>query len=388
MNVRSFFVGALLVAGVMPLAAHWSSLAGNRTVAVSGLRPAEVQADALARVDWPTHFRDRPLTPLPLSELELRFARRFPGAIARFSDGERVLILRRVDRPTRQLHPATDCFAALGYSIDRPRPSADVDGVAVELFHRHARRSQPARLRAHRGLRRKDLDRCVVVVLGGAVRRRTLVGDDRGRVDPMTPARATLVVATAGLLLLISLAGALGVMVLANGVLATAAPAWSTEVRWAGRSVRVSVPGLVRLSTAPGVAHLIDGRSLQTPAGHVSFRRDGAALIAHCAPCRWQHDALATTPLVLTSVELRAERSGALVTGWLRVDQCAGRLHGRTCGRQHPRALATAADRSATSLRGIRECGSGGCSRADRRDARRGRAAAVAAAIRVIELSG
>ncbi len=134
MNVRSFFVGALLVAGVMPLAAHWSSLAGNRTVAVPWLRPAEVQADAPARVDWPTHFRDRPLTPLPLSELELRFARRFPGAIARFSDGERVLILRQVDRPTRQLHPATDCFAALGYSIDRPRPSADADGVAWSCF--------------------------------------------------------------------------------------------------------------------------------------------------------------------------------------------------------------------------------------------------------------
>ena len=137
----------------------------------------------------------------------------------------------------------------------------------------------------------------------------------------MTPRRLALVIAAAGLLLLIGLGGALGVMVLANGVLATAAPAWSTEVRWAGRSVRVSVPGLVRLATAPGVAHLIDGRSLQTPAGRIAFRRDGAALIARCAPCRWQHDALASAPLVLTSVELRAERSGALVTGWLSVDQ-------------------------------------------------------------------
>ena len=80
-------------------------------------------------------------------------------------------------------------------------------------------------------------------------------------------------------------------------------------------------PESVRLATAPGVAHLIDGRSLQTPAGRIAFRRDGAALIVHCAPCRWQHDALASTPLVLTTVELRAERSGALVTGWLRVDQ-------------------------------------------------------------------
>jgi len=133
--------------------------------------------------------------------------------------------------------------------------------------------------------------------------------------------RLALVIAAAGLLPLIGVGGALGVTMFANGVFATAAPAWSTEVRWAGHSVRVSVPGLMRLATAPGVAHLIDGRALQTPAGRIAFRRDGAALIARCAPCRWQHDALASVPLVLTSVELRAERSGALITGWLSVDQ-------------------------------------------------------------------
>jgi hypothetical protein len=64
-------------------------------------------------IEWPTHFRDQPLTQLPLGEVEQRFARRFPGAIARFTDGERVLIVRQVTRPTRQLHPATDCFRAL-----------------------------------------------------------------------------------------------------------------------------------------------------------------------------------------------------------------------------------------------------------------------------------
>jgi len=136
----------------------------------------------------------------------------------------------------------------------------------------------------------------------------------------MTRRRLAFVIVAIGLLL-IGLGGAIGVMVLANGVLATAAPTWSTEIRWAGLSVRVSVPGLVRLATAPGVARLVDGYALQTPAGRIAFRRDGAALIARCAPCRWQHDALASAPLVLTSVELRAERSGALITGWLSVDQ-------------------------------------------------------------------
>jgi hypothetical protein len=133
MNVRTFFVGALLVAGVMPLAAHWLQ-ASSRSPGAWLARPAVVDGDAPSRVDWPTHFRDQPLTQLPLSELEQRFARRFPGAIARFTDGERVLIFRHVHRPTRQLHPATDCFAALGYSIGRPRPVVDADGAQWSCF--------------------------------------------------------------------------------------------------------------------------------------------------------------------------------------------------------------------------------------------------------------
>jgi len=131
MNVRTFFVGALLVAGVMPLAAHWLQ-AGSRSSGTSAR--SAMGSDASSRVDWPTHFRDQPLTRLPPSELEERFARRFPGAIARFTDGSRVLVLRQVQRPTRQLHPATDCFAALGYTTGRPRPIVDADGAQWSCF--------------------------------------------------------------------------------------------------------------------------------------------------------------------------------------------------------------------------------------------------------------
>jgi len=134
MNARTLYVGALLVAGVLPLA-QVALTAGGRTWQPAGLqRSAAVEADAPTRVDWPTHFRDQPLTPLPLSALEQRFARRFPGAIARFTDGERVLILRQVTRPTRQLHPAADCFGALGYRVERPRPMVDDAGAAWSCF--------------------------------------------------------------------------------------------------------------------------------------------------------------------------------------------------------------------------------------------------------------
>lgn len=113
------------------------------------------------------------------------------------------------------------------------------------------------------------------------------------------------------------LAGAVSIIVLSNGVLSTAAPAWRTEVRIAGHAVRVNVPGLVRLATAPGVARLLDGHSLDTPAGRILFGRQDRAIVAVCAPCRLQHPALASTPLVVSRLELGAARTGATVTGWL-----------------------------------------------------------------------
>jgi hypothetical protein len=115
----------------------------------------------------------------------------------------------------------------------------------------------------------------------------------------------------------ICLAGAISVGVLSNGVLSTTEPTWVADVRFAGRAVRVNVPGLVRLTTAPGVAHLLDGRGMDTPAGRLVFRRAGRATVAHCSPCRLQHPALANAPLVLSRLELGAERTGATVNGWL-----------------------------------------------------------------------
>jgi hypothetical protein len=57
-----------------------------------------------------------------MSAREQRFARGFPGRIQTFTDGRRTLILRFVDRPTRRLHPARDCFRGAGYDL-QPRPA-------------------------------------------------------------------------------------------------------------------------------------------------------------------------------------------------------------------------------------------------------------------------
>jgi hypothetical protein len=70
---------------------------------------------------WPTSFEGRGLTQLPLSEREERFAGDFPGRIGRFTDGRREVIVRFVTDATRKLHPASDCFAGVGYRV-RPLP--------------------------------------------------------------------------------------------------------------------------------------------------------------------------------------------------------------------------------------------------------------------------
>jgi hypothetical protein len=73
----------------------------------------------------PMLWSGRPLRPLALGEVEQRFARRFPGRIARLTDGEQVLVWREVRAPTRMLHPAADCYRGLGYRIDEARLEHD-----------------------------------------------------------------------------------------------------------------------------------------------------------------------------------------------------------------------------------------------------------------------
>lgn len=97
--------GALcLVAASLPFA---SNVAERSQVAFAG---------------WPTEWESQPLREVPLSEREIRFNQNFPGRIAKFTDGRREFILRWVTEGTRQLHPSSDCFRGLGYSV-HPEPA-------------------------------------------------------------------------------------------------------------------------------------------------------------------------------------------------------------------------------------------------------------------------
>jgi hypothetical protein len=95
---------------------HWLVAATALVAAAVPFLP-KGQAAPMPEIAWPASFEGRPLKPLAPAPEDARLARDFPGRIARFDDGKRQVVLRRVASATRQLHPAHDCFHAIGYAI-------------------------------------------------------------------------------------------------------------------------------------------------------------------------------------------------------------------------------------------------------------------------------
>jgi hypothetical protein len=129
---RTRFVGACLLAAVVPVVL-------SRAAGSAGAGPAlranpDVTTDVTFAVLARTHLRGRPLTPLPLSPLEQRFAADFPGTVARYRAGDATLIVRQVAQPTRKLHPSIDCFRAAGYAVGAMKPHAEADDVRWTCF--------------------------------------------------------------------------------------------------------------------------------------------------------------------------------------------------------------------------------------------------------------
>ena len=78
--------------------------------------------------ELPTQWHGAALRPLALSDVELRFAKHFPGTVARLTDDRQTLVLRTVNQPTRMLHPATDCYRGLGYRIHSEQLEVQANG--------------------------------------------------------------------------------------------------------------------------------------------------------------------------------------------------------------------------------------------------------------------
>jgi hypothetical protein len=122
LRVAHKFVFAL----AMLLCVMWS--------AADAMRAPTPPAAAIVFHEWPDHWDGAALRPLALSEVEQRFAQRFPGAIARMTDGEQTLVMRQVNAPTRMLHPAADCYRALGFRIERARLERDAQARLWRCF--------------------------------------------------------------------------------------------------------------------------------------------------------------------------------------------------------------------------------------------------------------
>jgi hypothetical protein len=89
---------------------------------------------AAAAHEWPRVWQGDTLRPLALTAVEQRFAVRFPGHIGRFAADGSVWVLRDVTRPTRALHPASDCFRGLGYRIEQTQLQREPDSRLWRCF--------------------------------------------------------------------------------------------------------------------------------------------------------------------------------------------------------------------------------------------------------------
>jgi hypothetical protein len=136
-----FFHRALhkaLFGAAMVFCLAWSTL--------HALRAPPAIEPAAAFHEWPSAWDGAPLRPLALSEVEHRFAQQFPGAIARMTDGHQMLVLRQVTSPTRMLHPAADCYRALGYRIEQARLERDREARLWRCFEAQRGRGQTLRV--------------------------------------------------------------------------------------------------------------------------------------------------------------------------------------------------------------------------------------------------
>ena len=75
----------------------------------------------LAEPEWPAVILGHKVTAVPSLSEERAFAADFPGQMRRFTDGTNNYFVRVVNKETRQLHPSSDCFKGMGYSIE-PQP--------------------------------------------------------------------------------------------------------------------------------------------------------------------------------------------------------------------------------------------------------------------------
>lgn len=87
-----------------------------------------------APTEFTFHGTTLPLEPLPATEIETGFAKSFPGTLGSYRWGGGQLILRRVNKATRQLHPSRDCLRAAGFDTSEAVTVRCSDGGTWSKF--------------------------------------------------------------------------------------------------------------------------------------------------------------------------------------------------------------------------------------------------------------
>lgn len=86
-------------------------------------------------INWPVLSTNGIWQILPLSKIESQFSNEMPGGIAKFTDGEKIYILRYVTRVTRKLHPISDCFKSSGFTIKGSQKIVLKEGKYYSTFN-------------------------------------------------------------------------------------------------------------------------------------------------------------------------------------------------------------------------------------------------------------
>ncbi|MEE8573770.1 MAG: hypothetical protein V3T30_00010 [Thermodesulfobacteriota bacterium] len=113
MRIKTLWVALHIIAAAVPF-----------TVFSSGDSTAKVAEFA----GWPESFNGRALERMELTRDEKSFSRGFPGHIARFTDGSSEIIMRRLTKESRKLHPAADCMKGAGFKVEPLPIRSDSDG--------------------------------------------------------------------------------------------------------------------------------------------------------------------------------------------------------------------------------------------------------------------
>ena len=78
--------------------------------------------------DWPVEYLSPDHKKTALSGKEKQFYKNFPGKMIKLSSGNTEYVIKWVTRPTRKLHPASDCYKGSGYSITPGPVKRDKNG--------------------------------------------------------------------------------------------------------------------------------------------------------------------------------------------------------------------------------------------------------------------